>query len=134
MDGIDPTSSAGKVEASNEISRLRQSVAEVQAPEDGDLDWHKLAEMSGKLGDLLTEANRLPEAIQAYQEATDAYGNLPDAGEMAEHFARKVVAGVNELWKRPAERLDLLIAKLERQQRQVLTVGDSPMEAAEIAF
>src|SRR5258705_10390452 len=105
MDGIDPKGSGRKVEASGEIARLRQSVAECQAVEGSDLDWHKLAELSGKLGDLLAEANRLPEAIQAYQEATDAYGNLPDAGEMAEHFARKVVAGVNELWKRPAERL-----------------------------
>src|SRR5258708_5759570 len=135
MDDIKPDrSTADSGDANAEITRLRRLLTRSQTDDNDDGALRRSAELSGKLGDLLVEANRLPEAILAYQEATDAFGKLPDSGELAEHFARRVVSGVNELWKRPAERLDLLLAKLEREQRQILVVGNSPMQAAEIAF
>src|SRR5438067_1036906 len=88
---------ANSHEANEAIARLRKLVTDIHVEDGEDYDWRRLAELSGKLGDLLAEANRLPESIQAYQEATDAYGKLPDAAGLAEHFAKKVVSGVNQL-------------------------------------
>src|SRR5437867_1332918 len=50
-------------------------------------------ESSRRLAELLIESGRLPEAIQAYQEATDAFGRLGADAE-AEKCAKEILAGV----------------------------------------
>src|SRR5207244_902086 len=92
------------------------------------------ADTCRRLAERLEDAGRLPEALQAYQEATDAYGRIPGAEPQAAACARRIVEGVRDLWKRPEERLYLLIARIEREQRQLALVPDSEARQADCAF
>jgi tetratricopeptide (TPR) repeat protein len=76
------------------------------------------AEVCARLGERLWQQERLPEAIQAYQEATDAYGRVPAAEQNVAECAQKVREGINVLRNNPKDRLYLLIATHERRQRQ----------------
>src|SRR5438874_13535693 len=96
---------------------LRRKLAE-PIVEDG-VDWRERGESFGRLGDLLLDSGKLAEAAQAYQHATDAIGKIEPADPRAQYFAGKVVSSVRELWKRPGERLDLLLAKLDNERREL---------------
>ncbi len=86
------------------------------------------------LAETLIEADRLPEAMQAYQEAVDAYGRLPDAEADARECARLIVLGVRGLFRRPEERLDLLIARYDRDLRQLAAREGAEAERAAMLF
>lgn len=89
-------------------------------------------DICGRLGELLWE-ERLPEAIQAYQEAADAYGRTLRT-ELSVACARKVVEGVRLLRHRPAERLDLLIARYDRDLREMAEHPGTEMAQADLQF
>src|SRR5438874_1763832 len=83
-------------------------------------------------GDYLTEAQEYPEAANIYQEATDLYalGGTEEAERQAHYCARKILENVEALRARPSERLYLLIAHYERQQRQLtLEAGTEAQQA-----
>lgn len=87
-----------------------------------DLDLRRAhAAACREFGDLLTEVESYPEAAKIYQEATDLYSQIGDAESETEAraCARKVLASVAALRAHPQERLYLLIAHYERQQRQL---------------
>lgn len=89
-------------------------------------------EVCGRLGELLWD-ERLPEAVQAYQEAADAFSHATDEERMIV-CAKKVVEGVRMLRHRPSERLDLLIARYDRDLRELAELPDSERRQAELEF
>jgi tetratricopeptide (TPR) repeat protein len=93
---------------------------------------HARGEVCDRLGALLWE-EQLPEAVQAYQEAADAFGQATDE-ERSVASARKVVEGVRMLRHRPLERLDLLIARYDRDLRELAEMPDSDVQLAELEF
>ena len=86
------------------------------------------------LADILVEEDRWPEAMQAYQEAADAYGRLPECEADAQECARRIVQGVRELRRRPAERLNLLVARYDRDLRQLAAREGTALDRAEMLF
>lgn len=86
------------------------------------------------LGEILSRCGRAPEAMQAYQEACDAFEQAPGAEEDARRCARLVVTGVREIWREPQQRLYLLIARHERDQRQAAEEPGSEGRQADIAL
>jgi tetratricopeptide (TPR) repeat protein len=125
---------AAKNDLNAEVSRLRLALANSYSQEENETDWKAVGDLCARLGDILENADRLPESIQAYQEATDAFGKLSDSSGKAEYYARKVVSGVTELWKRPSERLNLLVVKLENEQRHLTAASAAPNEIAEVGI
>ena len=83
--------------------------------------WRVRAAACRLCGDYLVEAGQYPEAAAIYQEAVDLYHQIGDreAEQDARTCAHKVVEIVDSLHDHPKERLYLLIAHYERQQRQV---------------
>lgn len=86
------------------------------------------------LADLLMSEDHLAEAMQAYQEAANAYGQVPGAEAEAQACARQIVAGIKLLRSRPEERLYLLIAHIEREQRQWAELPGAALRQAECAL
>ena len=87
--------------------------------------------MCSHLGDLLWDS-RLPEAVQFFQEAVDAY-------EVASHQARstacaKRVVEVSTLRRRPTERLDLLLTQYDRQISEIAENDDLEGVRADLQF
>src|SRR5205085_7201988 len=87
-----------------------------------------------RLGERLWQQERLPEAIQAYQEATDAYGRVPAAEQKVMECAQKVREGISALWRQPNERLYLLIATHERRQRQYAEQAGTEKQQGDCAY
>ena len=86
------------------------------------------------LAERLVAADRIPEAAQAYQEAADAFSLLPDGDAEARQCAKAVVEGVRSLWRRPEERLLLLVTHHDREMRRLAQQPDTEHERARIAF
>jgi tetratricopeptide (TPR) repeat protein len=93
------------------------------------------ADACQRCGDYLTEAEEHPEAATVYQEAADLYGRLDGAESEREAHACacKILAGVAALSARPNDRLYLLIAHHERQQRQLALEPGTEQAQAECA-
>src|ERR1051326_933525 len=108
-------------DAATEIHDLRRKLAEPLREDTG--DWKERGESYGHLGDLLISSGRIAEAAQAYQQATDAFGKVDPRDPRSEHFAGKVVSTLKELRKHPDDRLDLLLAKLENERRELTARG-----------
>jgi tetratricopeptide (TPR) repeat protein len=102
-------------------------------PEAPDADRARArGEVCGKLGELLWEEH-LPAAVQAFQDAADAYGQAEHT-EKSVACARKVVEGVRLLRHRPAERLDLLIARFDRDLRELSEQPETEGLRAQLEF
>ena len=82
-------------------------------------------------GDYLMESEAFAEAVTIYQEATDTYSRIAGAEQEASVCARKLLAGVTALRARPHERLYLMTAQYERQQRQLALHSGTEAEQAE---
>jgi tetratricopeptide (TPR) repeat protein len=93
------------------------------------------ADVCQRCGDFLTESGQHPEAAMLYQEAADLYGQWggAEAAQEAHACAQKILAAVEALRARPQERLYLLIAQHERQQRQLALTPSSEQAQAECA-
>jgi tetratricopeptide (TPR) repeat protein len=103
-----------------ETDALRQSVAHFAlAVEEDESAVAELAGASRRLADILADDDQWPEAMQAYQEATDAFGRMEGHEEDAASCARRIQDGVRALRYRPAERLLLLTARYERELRSL---------------
>ncbi|HSV72253.1 MAG TPA: tetratricopeptide repeat protein [Chthonomonadales bacterium] len=87
-----------------------------------------------RLAERLAAADRVPEAAQAFQEAADAYARLPDGDAEARDCARAVVDRVRSLWRRPEQRLMLLVTRHDRDIRRLEQQAGSEAERARIAF
>lgn len=110
----------GRGDRAMEMDALRHSVAHFAlAVEEDGTAVGELAGASRRLADILAEEGRWPEAMQAYQEATDAYGRMDGHDEDAAECARRVSEGVRALRRRPADRLYLLTARYERELRSL---------------
>ena len=107
----------------------RASIAE--NPDSGHERLH--GEICLRLAGLLEDADRLPESMQAYQEAADSYGRAPGSEAEASFCARKIVSGVKEMWRRP-DRLYLLIARIDRERRQLDERPGSEIEPGRLAL
>jgi len=117
------------------ITMYQRAVSLLAALHEGEFqDDESRASVCRMLGDALVESGRIPEAMQAYQEALDACGRLPDGGADSAALAQIILDGVRSLWSHPQDRLLLLVARLEREQRQIAECSDSFMEQAECAF
>lgn len=93
------------------------------------------ADACQRCGDYLTASGQHPEAAALYQEAADLYGQWDgaEAAQEAHACAQKILAAVEALRARPQERLYLLIAPHERQQRQLALTPGSEQAQAECA-
>jgi tetratricopeptide (TPR) repeat protein len=91
------------------------------------------AEVCRLLADTLMEDGRVPAAMQAYQEAADAYGRLNAEAE-AHDCAQRILAGVRMLRRDPTQRLDLLIARHDRELRQLAETPGTEGERADRTF
>jgi tetratricopeptide (TPR) repeat protein len=117
------------------ISFLQQAVVTISTlQEDEQADDRLHGQLSRELAELLVEENRVPEAMQAYQEATDAFGRAPGSEAEAQECAQKILAGVRDLWKQPQDRLLLLIAHYEREIQQLAGQSETEARQGEIAF
>jgi hypothetical protein len=85
------------------------------------------AETCERYADGLTTAEEYAEAANIYQEASDLYGGSGgDEGEQgARRCAHKALESVAALRARPQDRLYLLIAHYDRQQRQLALQADT---------
>ncbi len=88
--------------------RLARTTDSLVRPED-------LGDLCRTLGAALTASGRAADAIQAYQEAADAYGAAPGCAALQAECAQEVLAGVRKLRAEPQNRLTLLIARLDRE-------------------
>ena len=100
-----------------ELTALRRCVAHLSLVQDDDeaVALPARAEASRRLADSLAEEGMWPEAMQAYQEATDSYGRMPGFEAQASECARRIREGVRALRFRPRDRLLLLTARYERE-------------------
>lgn len=121
------------------IALLRQAVllyAEMDSPKTTYLFLPNLREERAlaceTCADYLVEAERLPEAANLYQEAIDVYQTLNNHAAKAEQCARKAVAAINILRARPEERLQLLIARHERNRQQLAMQANTEEAQARI--
>ncbi|MGC8668422.1 MAG: tetratricopeptide repeat protein [Chthonomonadales bacterium] len=92
------------------------------------------AEACRLLAEVLRDEGRLPEALQALQEAADALAHVPGAEDQVDGFARDIVQGANLLRSDPQQRLYLLVAHLEREQRRLAEVPGSLRDRGDCAF
>ncbi len=123
---------------SEAIALLRQSVllyAEMDTPKTTYLFIPTLREERGlaceTCADYLVEAEQRPEAANLYQEAINVYQSIHQTAKVGE-CARKAVAAINALRFQPEERLQLLIARHERQRQQLALQEDTEFEQADI--
>lgn len=82
--------------------------------------------------DYLVEAEQYPEAASLFQEAVNVYQSTGNPAVKVEDCARKAVAAINALRLHPEERLQLLIARHERQRQQLALRENTEMEQASI--
>ncbi len=118
----------------DEAEALRRSVAHLALAEIEGEALRGRAAASHRLADLLAEDGIWPEAMQAYQEAADAYGLLPNYGSEAAECARRIRDGVRALRSRPYDRLYLLTARYEREIRSLEVQADTEKERGDRAF
>ena len=123
----------GDIDGAVNALRRAAELSRVDEPDEPDLDRSRACgEVCGQLGELLWQ-ERLPEAVQAFQQAADAFGRTEDA-ESSVACARKVVEGVRLLRYRPGQRLDLLIAQFDRELRTLAEQPDSVQAVACLEF
>ncbi len=116
------------------IRILQEAAAHASTVQNPNIDHDRLhGDICLRLGSLLAEVDRLPESMQAYQEAVDCYGRVPGAESKASLCARKIVSGVKELWRRP-DRLYLLIARYDRERRQLEQRPGTEAKQADLSF
>lgn len=106
------------------------ALAAIQAPDPAAI--RARADCCRLLAQILMDEDRVPEAMQAYQEAVDAYGRLEDGEGPARECAQQIVAGVRGLYRRPEERLNLLVARYDRELRQLAVQAGTELERAEM--
>lgn len=116
------------------IELLQRAVAHFAAAALDSADLWEYAEASHRLAELLVLADRLPEALQAYQEAVDAYERVPGGETRSRDCARAIVEGGHKLHSTPERRLELLAAKYARQVRQLELEPGTERERAELLF
>jgi tetratricopeptide (TPR) repeat protein len=117
------------------VESLQRAASLLAAPEEGEgPDDRSRAEVCRLLADMLMEEGRVPAAMQAYQEAADAFGRLPGAEAEAHDCAQRILSGVRLLRRDPLQRLDLLIARYERELRQLAETPGTEMEQADLSF
>lgn len=116
------------------IELLQHAVAHFAAARLDLPDQWEYAEASRRLAELLVSADRLPEALQAYQEAVDAYERLPGGETRSRACARAIVEGGRKLHSTPERRLELLAAKYARQARQLEIEPHTERDRAELHF
>jgi tetratricopeptide (TPR) repeat protein len=125
----------GTGDTARAIGCLQRAIALYAMPqEDLPPDDRALADACRWLAELLEKENRLPEAMQAYQEAADAYGRVPGEEAKAHECAQRILSGVRALWRKPEERLYLLTARHERAQRQLSATPGTEEAQADCAF
>ncbi|MEP6756978.1 MAG: hypothetical protein ABJA67_15845 [Chthonomonadales bacterium] len=85
------------------------------------------------LGDWLIEADRAPEAVQAYQRSTDRY---LESGETAKSskMAAIGVQTIKTFWRKPSERIQLLVVRFDQEIRDLADVEGEEWNRANIAF
>ena len=86
------------------------------------------------LAKVLVDLGRLPEALQALQEAADALARLPNSEQDVDACAREIVYWTNRLRSDPHERLYMLVAHLEREQRRLASMPGSQRDRGDCAF
>src|SRR6185369_7235370 len=74
------------------------------------------ARICRQLAQLLLEEDRIPEAMPYFQDATDTYGRVQGHEADAASCAQEIMRGIRVLWKRPGERLYLLIERINREK------------------
>ena len=109
----------GSGDAAGAVDALQRAAAwhagQIDAEDHNDTEY---ADVCSRLAELLVTLDRLPEAIQSYQEAVDACVRAGDDVNSG-RFAREILALTRQLWQRPEDRLYLLIARMEREIRQL---------------
>ena len=125
---------AGAGEHSRAIRVLQDAASLASNSKAPDSELDRLhGDICRRLAGLLAEEDRLPESMQAYQEAADSYGRVPGAESEASFCARKIVRGVKDMWRRP-DRLYLLIARIDRKRRQLEERPGAETEQADLTF
>jgi tetratricopeptide (TPR) repeat protein len=119
-----------------ELTALRQAVAHLALaePEEEPDARRDHADASRRLADILADSGDWPEAMQAYQEATDAYGSIPGMDSAAGECARRIRDGVRALRQRPEDRLYLLTARYERELRNLAVQPGTDKEQGDCVF
>jgi tetratricopeptide (TPR) repeat protein len=132
---------AGADEALALLRRAQSLLAAVPLPEevaDEDESHRSLrrahGDISRRIAETLLAADDIPGAMQSFQEATDAYGGLPGAEQEAAECARQILAGVKALRARPEDRLLLLIARHDRELRQLSEEAGTERARADLLF
>lgn len=117
------------------VRRLQRAVAlYALRQEAGTGDAASYADACLLLAGLLKADGQLPEALQALQEAADALANVPGSENRANAVARDLVEGTNVLKSEPEQRLYLLVAHLEREQRRLAELPGSLRDRGDCAF
>jgi tetratricopeptide (TPR) repeat protein len=138
------SAASSETDMADAIARLRRAAALLTPPSSTAIDETDAptafltdeilhGRVCQRLGELLWASNCIPEAIQAFQEASDAFGR--GGAELAsQECARKVIEGVTALRQNPQDRLYLLIAQIERERRQLALTPESEAAQAECLF
>lgn len=115
-----------------ELEALIRCVAHIAlADEDSTSTIQARGEANRRLADLLADGGDWPGAMPAYQEAADAFGRLPGFDEQARECARRIRDGVRALRLRPDDRLFILIARYERDLRNLEVQTGAEKERAD---
>lgn len=112
---------------------LLQQVISVLA-DDMPVASRSLGDACRLLADILADTHQMPQAIQMYQEAADAYAGDPACGSLQQNCAERIVQGVDALRKHPEDRLLLLIARYDRELQQLAGTPGTEPEQADILF
>ncbi len=114
------------------IQTLRNAVSILHALEEKtELMQQLYAANSLKLAKMLSDADRIPEAVAYFQAATDTYNVLGDS-DAASTAAKGVLNCVSQLRNRPADRIFLLVAKYERQIAELSITPNMEVDCAKI--
>jgi tetratricopeptide (TPR) repeat protein len=73
-----------------------------------------------QLAQRLLDEDRLAEAMQYFQDATDTFGRLPGHEAEALACAQEIMQGIHSLWRRPEDRLYLLIERINREKSRLV--------------
>ena len=122
--------------ASHRVGLLSESVdrlRDIAESDEHDMSVPSRGDLYRQLGDWLIEADRAPEAVQAYQKSTDAYGLVGDLDKSSK-MAAIAVQTIKTFWRKPQERIQLLVARYLQEIRDLAGVEGSEWDRANIAF
>jgi tetratricopeptide (TPR) repeat protein len=110
--------------------------SEREAPDEAGPLTRPRAEACRRYAEALAADGHHAQAANIYQEATDLYGLLgdPQSQELASDCAKKLLASLAALRSGAGDRLQLLIARYERQQQQLALTPGSELQQAECAI